>query len=66
MKIMRETTVWEGVNAEPNHIYIFERYHPKERVAKVIAYVPFGTEPVKKFKQPLQIDLKGRTFQEVA
>lgn len=66
MKIMQETTVWEGVNAEPNHIYVFDKFSYKDRMADVIAYVPFGTEPVQKFKKPLKIDLKGRTFKEVA
>jgi hypothetical protein len=64
MKIMIETTQWEGQQS-PNHIYVFERYHPGDRTAKAIAYVPFGTEPVKRFKKPMMIDLKGRQFQMV-
>jgi len=65
MKILIETTKWDGVDT-PNHIYVFSRYHPRERAALAIAYVPFGTEPLKKFKIPLQIDTKGRTFRELA
>ena len=64
MKIMLETTVWEDATA-PNHIYVFEKWHPSDRTAKVIAYSAFGTEPVKKFSKPMMIDLKGRTFQTV-
>jgi hypothetical protein len=64
MKIMLETTVWEDATA-PNHIYVFENWHPANRTAKVIAYCPFGTEPVKKFSKPMMIDLKGRTFKAV-
>jgi hypothetical protein len=64
MKIMLETTQWEGT-ASPNHIYVFAEFKRNERTARAIAYAPFGTEPVKKFKQPLVLDLKGRTFREV-
>ena len=64
MKIMLETTQWEGPTG-PNHIYIFEQFKGNERTAKAIAYVPFGTEPVQRFKKPMVLDLKGRTFQAV-
>ena len=64
MKIMLETTQWEGPSG-PNHIYIFEQFKGNERTAKAMAYVPFGTEPVKRFKKPIVLDLKGRTFQTV-
>lgn len=64
MKIMLETTKWTD-GAEVNHIYVFEKYHPSDRTAKVIAYSPFGTGPVKKFNKAMMIDLKGRTFQPV-
>lgn len=66
MKIMQETTVWENAPSDNNHIYVFAKYDPRDRMAEVIAYVPFGTEPVQKFKKPLKIDLKGRTFKQVA
>ena len=61
MKIMMETTQWEG-NACPNHIYIFEKILGTERTVKAIAYSAFGTAPVQKFRKPLVIDLKGRSF----
>ena len=64
MKIMLETTQWEGPSG-PNHIYIFEQFKGNERTAKAMAYVPFGTEPVKRFKKPIVLDLKGRTFRAV-
>ena len=64
MKIMLETTPWDGAEA-PNHIYVFERYHPGDRTARVIAYCAFGTEPVQRFKKPIMIDLRGRQFKQV-
>ena len=64
MKIMLETTKWTD-SAGANHIYVFEKYHPSDRTAKVIAYSPFGTNPVQKFKKTMMIDLKGRTFKAV-
>jgi hypothetical protein len=64
MKIMLETTQWEGPTG-PNHIYIFEQFKGNERTAKAFAYVPFGTGPVQRFKKPMVLDLKGRTFRAV-
>ena len=64
MKIMLETTAWEGP-AGPNHIYVFDEYKGTDRTAKAIAYSAFGTEPVRRFSKPLVLDLKGRTFKKV-
>jgi hypothetical protein len=64
MKIMLETTKWTD-SVEANHIYVFEKYHPADRTAKVIAYSAWGTGPVQKFKKAMMIDLKGRTFKAV-
>jgi hypothetical protein len=64
MKIMLETTQWEG-HCDCNHIYVFEDYKPQSRSAKAVAYVPHGTDPVQKFRTPLNIDLRHRTFVEV-
>jgi len=64
MKIMLETTQWEGP-AGPNHIYVFDEYKGTDRTARVIAYCAFGTEPVQRFKKPMMIDLKGRKFKMV-
>ena len=64
-KILKETTQFtDGTGG--NHIYIFEDYKSSERNSKVIAYVPFGTGPVVKFRKPLKLDLRGRTFEQVA
>jgi len=64
MKIMLETTQWEGPTG-PNHIYVFDKFTGTERTAKAIAYSAFGTGPVQRFAKPLVLDLKGRTFQKV-
>ena len=59
MKIMLETTRWsDGMDC--NHIYVFN-----DSMTKAIAYVPFGTEPLQKFRKPLSIDVRGRTFVEL-
>jgi hypothetical protein len=63
MIILQETTRWaDGQGA--NHIYIFKS-KPGERSATAIAYVPEGGDRVFKFKTPLVLDLKGRTFAKV-
>ena len=64
MKIMLETTQWEG-SLSPNHIYVFDKFTGTERTVKAIAYSAFGTGPVRKFLKPLVLDLKGRTFAKV-
>ena len=64
MKIMLETTQWEG-SLSPNHIYVFDKFTGTERTVKAIAYSAFGTGPVQRFKKPLVLDLKGRTFAKV-
>ena len=60
MIILQETTRWDA----PNHIYIFNA-KPGERSASAIAYVPVGSSRVFKFKKPITLDLKGRTFKPV-
>lgn len=63
IKVYQETTEWSDSNGA-NHIYIF-----KERVAgrsaTAIAYIPAGSDKVQKFRTPLKLDLKGRTFKEL-
>ena len=63
IKVYQETTEWTDSNCA-NHIYIF-----KERVvgrsATAIAYIPAGQTKVHKFRTPLKLDLKGRTFKEL-
>ena len=57
--IYQETTDWDM--DVPNHIYIFKE-KPTGRTAKSIGYVRAGTDQVQKFKTPMVLDLKGRTF----
>jgi hypothetical protein len=56
MKIMLETTDWDSPNV-PNHVYVFN-----DSMTKAFAYVREGTKEVFKFKKPLAIDIRGRTF----
>jgi len=65
MKIMLETTEWPEGSGDCNHIYVFEEFKGNSRSAKAVAYVPHGVDPVQKFRTPLDIDLRGRTFVEV-
>lgn len=58
MKIMLETTVWS--TPTPNHVYVMN-----DSMTKMMAYVPEGSKTVKKFKQPMSIDIRGRTFVEL-
>ena len=64
MKVMQETTRWEGAQS-PNHIYVFDKFTGTERTVRAIAYSAFGTGPVQRFKKPLVLDLKGRSFAKV-
>ena len=58
MRIVVETTVWQG--ATPNHVYVLD-----DSMSKMIAYVPQGSKTVKKFKNPISFDTRGRTFVEL-
>lgn len=55
MKIMLETTEWS--DRTPNHVYVFT-----DNLNKIMAYVKAGTKQVIKFRQPIDIDRRGRTF----
>ncbi len=63
MVIMQETTQWTDSNGG-NHIYIFKK-KPEGRGAEAVAYLPQGTDRVIKFRKPMKLDLKGRTFRAV-
>ena len=63
IKVYQETTEFTDGDGG-NHIYIFEA-KPTGRSAKAIAYIPRGQSRVHKFREPLVLDLKGRTFEEV-
>jgi hypothetical protein len=60
MIILEETTRWDA----PNHIYIFKS-KPGARSADALAYIPHGSDRVVKFRKPITLDLKGRTFRPV-
>ena len=63
MVILQETTNWTDSNGA-NHIYIFKS-KPEGRSATAVAYLPQGTDRVIKFRNPIKLDLKGRTFSKV-
>ena len=57
MKWMRETTTWED-GSDCNHLYLLDG-------DKCLGYVAKGTNQHKVFKNPLRLDLRGRTFEFV-
>ena len=61
--IYQETTQWD--EPTPNHVYVFTE-QPKSRTARCMGYVKQGTKTLFKFKKPYDIDLRGRTFKELA
>ena len=62
--IYQETTEWTDSNGA-NHVYVFDA-KPSGRTATAVGYVPNGTNKVHRFRTPLKLDLKGRTFQPLA
>ena len=60
MKFFQETTQWDSPTA-PNHIYYLS-----DDKSKMVGYIQQGTTVLKKFKQPIGISTKGRTFKVVA
>jgi hypothetical protein len=56
MKIAREVTEW--ADNTPNHIYVFN-----DAMTRITAYIPEGTDQVKKFVAPIDIDRRGRKFE---
>ena len=63
MVILQETTEFTDGQGG-NHIYIFKK-KPEGRSAEAVAYLPLGTDRVIKFRKPIKLDLKGRTFRAV-
>ena len=59
--IYLETTEWQEPT-QANHVYVFLE-PPKNRTARCMGYVRAGTKDLFKFKQPMTLDLKGRTFE---
>lgn len=58
MQAMKETTKWSEKGRVPNHTYIFDGN-------KAIAYIRDGEVHPYIFKNPLDIDKRGRTFKVV-
>jgi hypothetical protein len=58
--IQQETTQWASPST-PNHVYIFEGT-VGGRTAKAIGYVRAGTQQVERFRVPMVMDTRGRTF----
>ena len=58
MKFYQETTVWS--DNTPNGIYLLD-----DSKSKMYAYIRPGAKSVFKFKNPIQISTRGRTFKEV-
>jgi len=59
MKFFEETTKWSGNGV--NHTYLLS-----DDKSKMFAFISTGTNSVFKFKKPIQISTKGRTFKPVA
>lgn len=62
--IYTETTKWPRGEEGSNHVYVFLD-KPTGRTVKAMGYIPVGKTEVFRFKQPLTLDLKGRTFEEL-
>lgn len=61
MKIMLETTEWtDGFGQSCNHVYVFN-----DSMTQAVAYVPRGSKTLQKFKTPMKLDTRGRTFVEL-
>ena len=60
MRIMVETTEWNGYSSDINHVYVFN-----DSMTQAIGYVPRGSRTLQRFKTPLKIDTRGRTFEDL-
>jgi hypothetical protein len=63
IKVYQETTAFTDGEGG-NHVYIFNE-RISGRSATAIAYIPRGQTNVHKFRTPMKLDLKGRTFEEI-
>lgn len=59
MKLFQETTMWP--DSTPNHAYYMD-----DSKSRMFAYIRAGDRAVFKFKTPIRIDTRGRTFREIA
>ena len=58
---MLETTHWtDGFGENCNHVYVMN-----DSMTQAIAYVPRGSKTLQRFKNPLKIDTRGRTFEDL-
>lgn len=57
MLAVKEVTEWEG-STQPNHTYLLDG-------DKMVAYIKFGKGEPFYFKKPIQIDKRGRKFEEL-
>lgn len=58
---MLETTEWaDGYGQNCNHVYVFN-----DSMTKISAYVPRGSKTLQRFKNPINMDTRGRTFVEL-
>ena len=59
MQAFKEITVWADGAAQINHTYFLEG-------DKMVAYIRYGTGDPFWFKNPIQIDKRGRKFERVS
>ena len=59
---LKETTKWDAKVS--NGIYIFEKKF-KGNNGKAIGFIPYNASMPTMFKKAMNIELKGRTFDEV-
>lgn len=55
MEAVREVTLWDGIDFQPNHTYLLDG-------DKIIAYIKNGATDVQVLKGAIKIDRRGRKF----
>ena len=60
MIVVQETTKWADGRDKCNHVYVLS-----DDKRKMHAYIKHGTKEVFKFKKPITIDTRGRTFRVI-
>lgn len=54
MEAVREVTVWKE-SYQPNHDYLLDG-------DRIVAYRPWGTEPIRRLSGKIKLDRRGRKF----